>query len=279
MPHLLDYAAAVMYERCRRLPEGNRARAAAERAEPDERRWRRGRVHKVDGGLRVHGAQIEGWRARARRVLREKGLEGGEREPLPTHARVPPWDPSPNVDFFPHLCRRVTRRDPPEKRRKAAQDTLALRPRADLDGYTDGSVLDPRRLRTGGGGYVLRDAAQKEHRGRCAAGRRCTSYRAELTAMIKILDDVIAGVGGDGVPITFPDGRGELRIALDSQSAITALAKGPSAQGGVLEMQAWDRLIRVGQERAMHVTVQYVPGHVELEEQEKADRVAKEAAR
>ena len=132
---------------------------------------------------------------------------------------------------------------------------------------------------------MLLDARRPEsatHRGRCAAGARCTSYRAELAALTKLLDDLIAGRGDDGREIIFPAEarrRTEVRVALDSQSAITALAKGPAAQTGVAEMRAWERLIRLCRVRHVHVTVQYVPGHVELEEQEDAHRTAQEAAR
>ena len=119
------------------------------------------------------------------------------------------------------------------------------------------------------------------HRGRCAAGKRCISYIAELAAMQKLLDDLIAGCDDSGAPIEVPAPKGrraEIRIALDSQSAIRALAKGPSSQEGVLEMRVWERLIRVCRLYHAHVTVAYVPGHCDLAEQELADVVAKEAA-
>ena len=188
------------------------------------------------------------------------------------------------MDFRPELSRPVTRRDAPGERREAALETLAGLP-ADLEGYTDGSVLQPRELRQGGGGYILLDARGPEpaiHRGLCAAGARCTSYRAELAALTKLLDDLIAGRGDDGREIAFPTElrrRAEVRVALDSQSLIVALAKGPSAQTGLAEMRAWERLIRLCRARHAHVTVQYVPGHVDLERQEEADVLAKEAAR
>eukprot|EP00663_Eupelagonemidae_sp_cell21sb_P011061 gene11061-biopygen7192 len=44
-------------------------------------------------------------------------------------------------------------------------------------------------------------------------------------------------------------------------------------------MQVWERLIRVCRVRHARITVQYVPGHVELERQEEADEAAKQAAR
>eukprot|EP00663_Eupelagonemidae_sp_cell21sb_P009223 gene9223-biopygen641 len=69
---------------------------------------------------------------------------------------------------------------------------------------------------------------------------------------------MIAGRGDDGRPIQFPTAGGrrcEIRVALDSQSAIRALEKGPSAQTGELEMRAWERLLRLCRERRARVTV------------------------
>ena len=77
----------------------------------------------------------------------------------------------------------VTRRDSKERRRAAAEKTLAALPKPDIRAYTDGSVLYPDRLRDGGGGYYLVDASGKEHRGRCAAGKICDSFRSELHAL------------------------------------------------------------------------------------------------
>eukprot|EP00663_Eupelagonemidae_sp_cell21sb_P012161 gene12161-biopygen6329 len=101
----------------------------------------------------------------------------------------------------------------------------------------------------------------------CAAGVRCTIYRAELAALSKIQDDLITERGDDGREIVFPAGERmecEIRVALDSQSVIVALAKGPSTQTGTLEMRAWERLIRLSWTRNARVTVQYVQGHVKL---------------
>eukprot|EP00663_Eupelagonemidae_sp_cell21sb_P011733 gene11733-biopygen1758 len=277
----VDSAAAVLYERCLRLPPDNHARRVAEQPEPPA-------LQDPEPGPRVAEqlARTYNWRKRAKAVLSRAELDdAGPREPLATYAKTPPWEDWGSVDFHPELCRPVTRRDAPAKRREAALDTLASLPPADLEGYTDGSVLDARRQRQGGGGYVLLDARRPgpvTHYGHCAAGKRCSSYRAELAAMRKLLEDLISGQGGDGRGIEFPAQtarRCEIRIALDSQSAIRALEKGPSAQTGALEMIVWERLIRLCHKRRAHVTVQYVPGHADVDRQEEADTAAKEAAR
>eukprot|EP00662_Eupelagonemidae_sp_cell21_P057845 gene57845-biopygen85912 len=273
----IEYTAAVEYERYRRLPEGNRAKAAAERQTPAP-------VNAKGAHAAGDATRVRNWRELARRVLKEAELEGLEREPLRTHARIPPWEVPDFVDFRPQLVRPVTRKDPPEERRSAALETLRLLPQADVEAYTDGSVLNPRKLGRGGGGYVAETYGGNSQTGRCAAGTRCTSYRAELTALRKLCEDMERGWDDDDMMFTVPPDVDlghrdcEIRICLDSQSAITALSRGATEQTGDLEQQVWDGLIKVHRKHNAHVTIQYVPGHVDLEEQEKSDVVAKEAS-
>jgi ribonuclease HI len=269
LPQRVDYTAAALHERCKRLPESNHARAIAERDEV---------------AAAGHTSRPT-WRSRARKVLQEADLYDSAREPLPLHPRVPPWrtrDVS-KVDFRPHLALKVTKRDHPEVRRMAAVDTLELLPPCDVSAYTDGSVLDPRRLGKGGGGYVAEDPDGNRLDGKCAAGARCTSYRAEISAVVKLCDDLLRGHDDGGQMLCGLDEIGvrrcpEIRICLDCQSAIKALSRGPSEQRGGLEMRAWDRLLAVVRKYDAHITVQYVPGHVDLDEQEESDEVAKAAA-
>ncbi len=274
----VDAKAAVLYERCRRLPQGNRARHFLELPPPKPP----AQSENNRATLQIRASK-HNLRARARGVVDAAGLGQEVREPLATHSKVAPWADRGEVDFYPELSSGVTRRDTPEVCLKAAIASLERHGAADLEGFTDGSVLEPKLLLRGGGGYTLLDAARSEHRGMRAAGGRCNSYRAELTALLKILDDMIAGRDDAGAEISFPapsaGKRCEIRLALDSQSAIRSLAKGPAAQTGVLEMTVWERLVRLCRARRAHVTIQYVPGHVDLEPQEAADGIAKEAAK
>jgi len=231
------------------------------------------------------------WLSRAQQVTEAAGLGALEREPLVTHSRIPPWRDGGGIDIRPDLIRPVSKKKhTDEYRKQAALDTLAQQTDVDVDACTDGSVLLPRSLGRGGGGYVCTDADGQTHRGKCAAGRRCTSYRAELCAMIKLLDDLLAGKSSVGTdeerPFALRPRGGEqgergfaIRICLDSRSAIQRLARGPAEQTGELEMRAWERLLRLRNERgARSILIQYVPGHVDLEQQEEADVVAKDAA-
>ena len=67
----------------------------------------------------------------------------------------------------------------------------------------------------------MKDALGGIRKGRCGAGERSTSYRAELYALKRALDDIIDGNDEEGNRIALPiRGNAEVRIALDSQSAI-----------------------------------------------------------
>eukprot|EP00662_Eupelagonemidae_sp_cell21_P058039 gene58039-biopygen21819 len=196
------------------------------------------------------------------------------REPIPIAAParqdcLPRKAPS----FHPFLAEKVTRKDPPEKRKAAALSTIAALPRPDVTVYTDGSVLAPDTCEHGGGGFYLVDAAGTVHRGRCAAGRFCTSYRAEMQALLLALQSIAA----EGSTISVPPG-GEIQLLTDSQSAIRRLERGPWQQTSRLGHQVWLALRAVEVRHDAHVTLAYVPGHVDLDGNEQADQEAKGAA-
>jgi ribonuclease HI len=255
-------SSANMYERLRRMPESNPARAMAERPPPEPQ------------GAR-HTA---GWRRLAQETVAAAEVDGLPREPIPLHgaesdaARAVPKK-LPN--FVPELVEHVTRQDSKEKRRNAAEKTLATLPDPDVRVYTDGSVLRPERVRDGGGGYFLVDAAGEEHRGQCAAGRVCDSYRAELHALRHALTTL---ADGDADKIAVPRGA-EIQMLTDSQSAIRALEGGPWRQRHGLGQQIWRELCRVCDRHDAHVTIVYIPGHADIAGNESADDEAREAAR
>eukprot|EP00664_Eupelagonemidae_sp_cell27_P006113 gene6113-1630_t len=147
-----DYCATAQYARCLRLPPENKARQAAERPQPDPSRRR-------------------DWRQHAKVISAKAELDQGRREPTPVVAATPPWRSEHSVEFRPRLCRPVTKKkNTKEELKEAALETLRGLPAADVAAYTDGSVLEPRQARRGGGGYTLTDARGERHSGKCAAG-------------------------------------------------------------------------------------------------------------
>ena len=67
-------------------------------------------------------------------------------------------------------------------------------------------------------------------------------------------------------------------ICSDSQSSLTTLRGGPTAQTSPLGTAIWERMIDLAQGGTRPVHLQWVPAHCELEGNERADAIAKEAA-
>ncbi len=156
-------------------------------------------------------------------MVEEAGLANLPREPTPTAApALQECLPRRAPAFHPYLAEKVSRRDPPERRKEVALRTIASLPPPDLSVYTDGSVLAPDTCGHGGGGYFLTDAAGATHRGQCAAGRYCTSYLAEMHAIQHALE----AIAEEDSTFAVPRG-GEIQVLTDSQSAIRRLERGP----------------------------------------------------
>eukprot|EP00661_Eupelagonemidae_sp_cell13_P004471 gene4471-601_t len=232
-----EQAAAQYHERFTRFPDGNKAKEVALRDAPDPP----GR---------------SSWRTVARAAVKEAGLDGTARIPVCTHALTPPWAGSGagSVTFHPRLAEKVTRADPPEKRKAAAEKTLVALPPALVEAWTDGAVPNACRSRAA----VARAAADSRARspgtemtGKCAAGARCCSYIAELRALRMCLDR-LRRCDGDAVP------RGvTVRLCTDSLSAVEALIRGPYEQSGLLEQEVWAGLLALSDQSAAHVHVAF----------------------
>ena len=99
------------------------------------------------------------------------------------------------------------------------------------------------------------------------------SFRAEAAALRLCLRDILQK------PRLAVPRRADIRLCTDSRSVIEALSRGPSAQTGRLEEEVWQLLEQVAAKWDARLTLQWVPGHVDLAEQEASDEVAKRAAR
>ena len=145
----VEHSAAVLYERCRRLPEGNRARAVAE-TDPV-----------LNSNTKQKALQRRSWREHATAIIASAGLADAEREPLLTHG-APPWRTWDFAEFHPYLARRVTRKDPEEVRRAAALDTIAQLAQGDVDAYTDVGML--RHVRSEENSQKLKDKQLEQYK-------------------------------------------------------------------------------------------------------------------
>ena len=76
-------------------------------------------------------------------------------------------------------------------------ETVDRLPPADLEGYTDGSVFDPRKMLQGGGGYTLLDARRPEARRHPPSPRLCfaAAVRGHATQTVRrqVAERVVPG--------------------------------------------------------------------------------------
>ena len=156
----------------------------------------------------------------------------------------------------------TSRTDTPERRRLAAEETLAALPAPDVSIWTDGSAGGG--ISDGGGGALL--VYHHDHvttQLTTAAGRVCSSTRAELVAIHEALVEL------SKLPVHPPR---RLLLCCDSQAAIEAISGAADSQS-LLVRRIEERMTDIS--AAGHqLQLQWVPGHAGLPGNEEADRLA-----
>jgi ribonuclease HI len=234
-------------------------------------------------GDRLQGIIQPGNRPRARlkkdprRGWADAGIEESRRaglldlpvEPALVVPSKAPWEArATGITFCTALASAATRTEPSDVRLAAARETLRLLPPADISVFTDGSADEG--ITNGGSGAVIYDKdGVVQARLTLAAGKYCSSYRAELIAIELALDHLLSRR-------TSP--AGEVRICSDSKSALERLSRGPHRQSDILCDRIWTKLSRITTGGSAHVTMQWVPGHAGLPGNEEADVTAKRAS-
>ena len=189
----------------------------------------------------------------AKKLIREAGLQGFQREGIPAAK-----NPS-SLEMELHETA-ITKQAPKEERRRKAEELLSNLPSTDCIVWSDGSTQRGYEIGGSGGVVVFRDGRKETYK--CAAGRFCSSYRAELLAMKR------------GIEISAEKGAKTIRICCDSLSALKRIREGPTKQTCKIGEEILDLLKRFEQIQLAHV-----PAHVGIEENELADQAAKEGSR
>ena len=117
----------------------------------------------------------------------------------------------------------------------------------------------------GGGGALL---TLRNGEVRVAAGRLCSSTRAELCAIKAALEEVNS-LAGDLA-------EGPLVLCTDSQAALSLLAGGAGSQTTPMGAAIWALLLSISARR--QVMLQWIPALCGIPCNEKADELAREAA-
>ena len=153
-----------------------------------------------------------------------------------------------------------------QQRREAATGHLAALPQCATWVWTEGSA-EAGVLNGGAGAYIERPDGE-EHELRRAAGRICSSFRAEMIALLAALQFLLDNPAHTEDPVV---------VCTDSQSALASLQGGPSAQTSQLGIDIW-RALRELAGDGRQLIMQWVPSHCGLGGNERVDTIAKEAS-
>jgi ribonuclease HI len=239
---LAERQAAIHREKLLRLPPYVPARTIAN--------------HHVKLKLTARGKQGEKkrtWRDTGRNIADLLELENTPREDLLPHSSIPPWNcKTDHITINADLCAATNRSDAPAHRKKVAVDTLDKLPTADITCWTDGSAKGG--TRKGGAGIVI-DSGQTRTTRHIATGELTSSYRSEMTALRECLAILPTTANYDEAC--------EIRICTDSKSSLQKLEAGPAKQEDVCAQQVWSHLLQTPADK--HITLQWVPGHCDLE--------------
>jgi ribonuclease HI len=247
----IDYLSAAAYEKSLRLPEDNPRRSCAEK-------------------VVMQRTQKKAWRYTAPAISERAQLSGCPRAPLTTAAPFAPWLRPSKVFFGTQLVERTRRTDAVERRKHAAELTLAALPPPDITVWTDGSAEGG--TRDGGSGAIITfdHIPRIDIELKCAAGKFTTSYRTEMVALHLALTR-LRSLAHEGAI-----GNGDrIRICTDSKSALQRLQRGPMKQAEAAAAAIWV-LLRDLDEFGLTIDLQWVPGHAGIEGNERVDAVAKQ---
>ena len=207
------------------------------------------------------------WRTTGKASTEELKLHERPRLPLLPTQPVSPWNRHPassNIAFHSQLMEPASKSDQPERLRLLATQTINLHRNHRYHIWTDGSATNG--TLNGGSGVVIYDEGNLCASFSEAAGTFTSSYAAEM----KAIDIALSWLCAQDSPTM------SALVCTDSQSAVQALSSGPPRPASALDSRIWSALTRLSS--AGHIiTFQWVPGHVGLEGNERADLAAKQA--
>ncbi|KAF0303571.1 putative RNA-directed DNA polymerase from transposon BS [Amphibalanus amphitrite] len=237
--------AARLLGRALALPPGDPLRATAEASAP------------------ARLASVRGWRERGRLAWEKAGVALPVEPVLPP--RIPPWRQTSGVTFRMDVGPLRAGAAAAERERAAALHLASL-PQCAVWLWTDGSAAGG--VSRGGAGAVLVWPDEETEELRVPAGQLCSSYRAEMVALVTGLETLTQRDIDQDLPIV---------VCTDSLSAVATLRNGPAAQTSPLGVAAWRAMFALS-DNGRKIHVQWVPSHCGVEGNERADRVAREAA-
>ena len=217
----------------------------------------------AEASCRTRLKSIHSWREIGRDICAEAGLTMFPSEDLMPIPSFPPWSHNTlNVSFGTKDINDADRSSNPERRKNDALRALDQLPHADIITWTDGSVVGG--TTNGGSGILIEYENGDVKELSYPAGSFSSSFRAEKVAIHKALMELD---NGETV-------NKSIRICTDSLANVLQLKEGPHAQKDLLAISIWSRLVNISS-RPNDIYIQWVPGHSNIEGNERADHLAK----
>ena len=223
---------------------------------------------------------VNNWKPRARiqktsflkeaKRLAEKEHFPEERELTAIIPEIPPHQEIKKPTLRPTLLEKADKSTPQPALKIYTYETISSYPEDSIHAYTDGSAV--RATLNGGFGAIIYtpDTQPIELLGPC--GAHCSNYDAEVVAIQKTLNTTYRNFENNIVQPT------DVVIFSDSQSAILAIDSWPGKTSKQIEqlVTTCDKIMRL---YGIEITIQWIPGHSDIQNNEKADKLAKAGSR
>ena len=206
---------------------------------------------------------VTGWRQLGLEVWGAAGISSPIEPAL--SGRPPPWVSSGGVTFRLDVGPGLPPGSSDERKLEVATIHLGGLPQCATWVWTDGAADGG--VHNGGAGALLVSPDGEAQELRAAAGKLCSSYRAELTALSLALSYLQEHPDNPDDPVV---------ICTDSQSALRRLQRGPSAQTSPTAINIWNSLLDLTA-NGRRVHLQWIPSHCGIEGNELADQLARDA--
>ena len=242
-----ERSTALTLERFKRMEEENPCRQMVDRWEPTER-------------IKKNSFLKEATK------LAESNNFPAEREISRAISNIAPHTAPKKPKTQTSLLQKADKSTSPPILKLLALETIDNYPKDIIHAYTDGSAV--RAVRNGGYGSVINIPASEPILLSGPCGAFCSNYDAEIAAIQRTLDTLLEQFrNGQVRPL-------DIVIFSDSLSAIQAIENwhGDTAKGIEDIIQANDHLMNL---YGIQITIQWIPGHSDIQLNDKADGLAK----
>ena len=193
-----------------------------------------------------------------------------DRETLPSITANPPHHDLKKPSLQAKLLENAVKSTSQPTLKALSLETIASYPEDIIHAYTDGSAV--KATQNGGYGSIIYVPNRESIKLSGPCGSHCSNYEAELVAIQETLDTISKLFEQDSVE------PNDIVIFSDSQSAIRALE---DTQDKVCQrteeiIATCDKIIRL---YGTHICLQWIPGHCDIYNNEKADKLAKAGSR